>query len=368
MPVMLTYNDLDFSSIAVQRAMQAANRDFIQLESVNAEPDFTVDWYGAFMAWAQSPAGPPGNEAWVDVATPGCDATPQCAVSSTACCRYLAPAYFGTTLDRFLSSDKGSVVQDALHFGKGGTLKSCYFRAHHVDLANSEQMVAALEDTEAFTRRHEGSLPGMYVTASWYVFYDQYRKIISELANNIMLCMAAVVAISAIVLVHPVNVLIVFSVLALVFWDLVGAILVWGLQLNSISMINLVMAIGLVVDYNMHIVHNFSIQDPSRSRQERAELAMEEMGPSVLLGIGSTFVAILPLGLAVSQVFRVFFYMLFSIIVVGGLHGLVLTPVVLSLWGQSLEDADMTAVKVVERPPQQPGANEAEADLGCSDC
>ena len=31
----------------------------------------------------------------------------------------------------------------------------------------------------------------------------------------------------------------------------------WGLEVNSISVINLVMAVGLVVDYSAHVIHNF---------------------------------------------------------------------------------------------------------------
>ena len=113
----------------------------------------------------------------------------------------------------------------------------------------------------------------------------------------------------------------------------------WDYELNAISMINLVMAVGLIVDYNMHVVHSFSLQDPGLGRVERVVLAMEEMGPAVILGVGSTFVAILPMALAQSQLFRIFFEMLFSIIVLGGLHGLVFTPVLLSVCGQSLAGA-----------------------------
>jgi Niemann-Pick C1 protein len=45
--------------------------------------------------------------------------------------------------------------------------------------------------------------------------------------------------------------------------DLVGVLKLWGLHINSITVINLVMAIGLVVDYSLHLVHCFSRQDPT---------------------------------------------------------------------------------------------------------
>ena len=99
--------------------------------------------------------------------------------------------------------------------------------------------------------------------------------------------------------------------------DLVGMLWVLGLQINSITSINLVMAIGLVVDYSAHIVHNFTLQDASLSRDERVRRTMVEIGPSVLLGVTTTFLGVLPLSLASSEVFRTFFKMFMGIIVFG---------------------------------------------------
>eukprot|EP00971_Amphidinium_carterae_P014478 285948-Amphidinium_carterae.1 len=156
------------------------------------------------------------------------------------------------------------------------------------------------------------------------------------MATSVIACLVAVTIISAFVLAHPTAVFIVLIVLGLVFMDLMGNILLWGLDLNSISMINLVMAVGLVVDYSMHVAHSFMLQDTKLPRTERAVKAMEEIGPAVFLGVSATFVSILPLALSSSQIFRVFFQMFFGIAIVGGLHGLVLMPVFLAACGPSL--------------------------------
>jgi hypothetical protein len=60
---------------------------------------------------------------------------------------------------------------------------------------------------------------------------------------------------------------------------------------------------------------------------------MKELGIAVFKGVLSTFIAILPLAFASSEIFRVFFKLFLSILIVGGSHGLVLMPVVLSLVG-----------------------------------
>ena len=210
--------------------------------------------------------------------------------------------------------------------------------ARHVDTFNSDQRIDALEEIEGFIDRWNGRLPSSFVTSVEYGWWDSYRIIEGQMLTSILLCLLAVTLISAFVLAHPVSVLIVLVVLTLIFTDLMGNILVWGLDLNSISMINLIMAIGLVVDYSMHVAHSFSIQDPKLPRTERAVLAMEEIGPAVFLGVSATFVAILPLAFASSEIFRVFFQMFFGIVVVGGMHGLVFMPVCLALCGPSVAD------------------------------
>ena len=57
-----------------------------------------------------------------------------------------------------------------------------------------------------------------------YIFFDQYRIIVEQMTTSIGLCLLAVTVISALVLAHPLSVLIVFVVLALVFTDLMGSL------------------------------------------------------------------------------------------------------------------------------------------------
>ena len=44
----------------------------------------------------------------------------------------------------------------------------------------------------------------------------------------------------------------------LVDLNLLALIWFWGLELNFITMINLVLAIGLAVDYSAHIAHSYA--------------------------------------------------------------------------------------------------------------
>jgi predicted RND superfamily exporter protein len=107
----------------------------------------------------------------------------------------------------------------------------------------------------------------------------------------------------------------------------------WGLEVNSISIINMIMAVGLVVDYSAHVIHNFGLQHQATSRDEAVAAMLLEIGPPVFLGGLTTFLGIAPLAASNSTIFRTFFKMFLGIILYGLGHGLILMPVVLSLFG-----------------------------------
>ncbi|CAN0525143.1 unnamed protein product [Ectocarpus sp. 12 AP-2014] len=91
------------------------------------------------------------------------------------------------------------------------------------------------------------------------------------------------------------------------------------------------MAVGLVVDYMVHIVHYFLHQDPSIPKDARIADALGEIGPSVIVGAATTFLGIMPLAFASNAIFRVFFKMFLVIISFGFFHGVAFIPVLLSM-------------------------------------
>merc|ERR1719421_185080 len=113
--------------------------------------------------------------------------------------------------------------------------------------------------------------------------------------------------------------------------NILGLMWLWGLTIDSVAIINLVLAIGLAVDYSVHVAHAF-LQTPG-TRQHRVDKALEEMGTAVVHGALSTFLAVLVLSLSKSYIFRIFFKQFFGICVFGASHGLVLLPTILSLVG-----------------------------------
>ncbi len=110
---------------------------------------------------------------------------------------------------------------------------------------------------------------------------------------------------------------------------MVGMLHFWGLTVDTISCVNIVLAIGLCVDYSAHIAHAFIVEKGSSS--DKAAAALASMGPAILNGGVTTFLALVLLGFSESHVFAVFFKVFFLTVVFGLFHGLVFLPVVLSL-------------------------------------
>ena len=106
----------------------------------------------------------------------------------------------------------------------------------------------------------------------------------------------------------------------------------WGITLDTSAAVLLSVALGLAVDYSAHIAHAF-MSITGKSKDERVQKTIIEMGSAVFNGGFSTFLAFSILMISKSFVFKVFFKIFFLVVVFGLFHGLVFLPVVLSLIG-----------------------------------
>eukprot|EP00545_Synedropsis_sp_CCMP1620_P006444 CAMPEP_0119025582 /NCGR_PEP_ID=MMETSP1176-20130426/33975_1 /TAXON_ID=265551 /ORGANISM="Synedropsis recta cf, Strain CCMP1620" /LENGTH=71 /DNA_ID=CAMNT_0006981143 /DNA_START=120 /DNA_END=332 /DNA_ORIENTATION=+ len=65
--------------------------------------------------------------------------------------------------------------------------------------------------------------------------------------------------------------------------ELIGILVLSGSSIQPTSMVVLIMSIGLVADYCLHIMHAY-LHVASVTRAGRAKLAVEKIGVPVLLG------------------------------------------------------------------------------------
>jgi len=176
-------------------------------------------------------------------------------------------------------------------------------------------------------------LPGGTAIPYTYNFltWETFRIIKQEMLVSTGLCLAAVFFITLALIAHPLTALLVAGVVVMTIIDILGCMNMWGLAIDNVSVINVVIAVGLCVDYAAHVGHNFMKQTGTNA--ERVVSMMGEVGAAVLCGATSTFLGVMLLAVSKSYVFRVLFQSFFLTVAFGLAHGMVLLPALLSLIG-----------------------------------
>ena len=163
-----------------------------------------------------------------------------------------------------------------------------------------------------------------------YTFSWEIDEIISfELWRNVGLAIAAIFITTLLLLGNLQICMYVMCIVVITLTDIIGYLHFWDITIDIISCINIVLAIGLCVDYSVHIGLSYMVA--KGSRRDKAMKAVTAIGPAVFNSGVTTFLALVLCSLSSSHVFITFFKVFCLTVVFGLFHGLVLFPVLLSL-------------------------------------
>lgn len=166
----------------------------------------------------------------------------------------------------------------------------------------------------------------------YFVFFDQFELVRPTTIQCMGVGAVIMMIISFIFIPNLMCALfIAISVISIAF-GVVGYMALWDVNLDSISMINLIMCIGFSIDFSAHICYVY-MSSNHKKPEERVREALYSLGLPIVQGSTSTILGVLALLFAESYIFLVFFKMVFLVIFFGAMHGLFLLPVLLSLFG-----------------------------------
>uniref|UniRef100_G1PCU2 NPC1 like intracellular cholesterol transporter 1 n=1 Tax=Myotis lucifugus TaxID=59463 RepID=G1PCU2_MYOLU len=234
--------------------------------------------------------------------------------------------------------------------GSTGLAPASRFMAYHKPLKNSQDYTEALRAARALAanitaglRKVPGTDPAFEVFPYTItnVFYEQYLTVVPEGLFMLSLCLVPTFAVCCLLLGMDLRsgLINLFSII-MILVDTVGFMALWGISYNAVSLINLVTAVGISVEFVSHITRSFAVSTKP-TRLERAKEATISMGSAVFAGVAMTNLpGILILGLAKAQLIQIFFFRLNLLItLLGLLHGLVFLPVILSYLGPDINMA-----------------------------
>jgi len=203
------------------------------------------------------------------------------------------------------------------------------FKIDYLIFTGPEEHIPAKRKIEELVKA--SNLSGAFSHVQVYAAWETDEIIGFELWRNIGLAMLCVFVVTLILLANIPICLMVLIIVIITLANIIGFLHFWDITIDIISCINLVLAIGLCVDYSVHIGHAFLIAQGSR--KDRAVAAIATIGPAVFNGGVTTLLALVLLGASTSHVFVTFFKVFVLTVLFGLFHGLVFFPVILSTIG-----------------------------------
>lgn len=174
---------------------------------------------------------------------------------------------------------------------ESNTVQASHFRTFHSPLKSQRDFINAFEAAHRIADEISEDIGAkVFPYSLFYVFFDQYAHIVAITQEVLGLGLASVLIVTAVLLGSWRTGSIVTGVVALTVVAVMGVMPLWGVSLNAISLVNLVICLGIAVEFCAHVARAFMsagtglpLDHPSgqKERDERMWTALVDVGPAV---------------------------------------------------------------------------------------
>ncbi|KAK5083839.1 niemann-Pick type C- protein 1 [Lithohypha guttulata] len=225
------------------------------------------------------------------------------------------------------------------------SVPASHWRSFHTPLQSQDDLInsyaAARRISKDISERHNIDI---FPYSKHYVFFDQYRSIVHLTATLLSVAVMVIFILTSLLLGSLLTGLVVSITTIMILVDIMGVMALFNVSLNALSLVNLVICVGISVEFCAHISRAFmfpskSVMERARSRFRgrdlRAWTALVNVGGSVFSGITITkFLGVFVLAFTKSKVFEVYYFRIWlGLVILASTHALVFLPVLLSFFG-----------------------------------
>jgi len=228
---------------------------------------------------------------------------------------------------------------------KEATIPASHFRASHTPLRSQEDFIAAYASARRISDGlKESTGIEVFPYSVFYIFFDQYASIVRLTVTLLGSALAMILIVSSILLGSVRTGAIITLTVTMIVFDIIGTMAVFNVSLNAVSLVNLVICVGIGVEFCAHVARAFMF--PSRAVMERAKnkfrgrdarawTALVNVGGSVFSGITITkLLGVCVLAFTRSKIFEIYYFRIWlALVVFGATHALIFLPVALSFVG-----------------------------------
>ncbi|KAF2098002.1 multidrug efflux transporter AcrB transmembrane domain-containing protein [Rhizodiscina lignyota] len=226
------------------------------------------------------------------------------------------------------------------------TVNASHFRTSHTPLHSQADFI----NSYAAARRIASDISDRTETevfpySKHYIFFDQYASIVRLSCALLGSGLAIILLVTTILLGSLQTAIVVTFTVAMILIDIVGTMAVANVSLNAVSLVNLIISLGIAVEFCAHISRAFAFPSATvmeraprhkyRGKDARAWTALVNVGGSVFSGITITkLLGVCVLAFTRSKIFEIYYFRVWLALVFwAALHALVFLPVALSFLG-----------------------------------